>query len=96
MKRFLTALILGFFIFAAGPATVPGGVASAYAQNQFNLQKSLKRLKNNPKYRGKVLGTRLVSTNQGQLVEVRILKQNDKIIIVYINPKTGGVVGDSG
>ena len=67
----------------------------AYAQQGFNLQRSIKRLQANPRYRGRVLGTRVVRTRQGRLVEVRILRPNDRIIIVYIDPQTGGVVGDS-
>ena len=96
MKRFLTALVLGLSVLHVSPTVPLLGEAPAYAQERFNLQRSLKRLEANPKYRGRVLGTRVVKTNGGRLVEVRILKPNDRVIIVYIDPATGGVVGDSG
>lgn len=96
MKSVLSAVLLGFLVLASAPATVFFGEAAAYAENRFNLQKTLRRLKANPKYSGRVLGTRVVQTTNGELVEVRILKPNDRVIIVYIDPQTGGVVGDSG
>ena len=96
MKRFLCILLLGFcFLALPSAAPAPWG-GTAYAQQGFNLQRSIKRLKANPRYRGRVLGTRVVRTREGRLVEVRILRPNDRIIIVYIDPQTGGVVGDSG
>ena len=95
MKRFLVAFSVAFVMLTTVPLVTPGGSATAYAESSFNLQQTIKRLKNNPKYRGKILGTRRIQTAQGELVEVRILKTNDKIIIVYIDPQTGGVVGDT-
>lgn len=95
MKRILIAVLLGISIQLIAPP-IPGfGDRPAFAQKSFNLQKTLKRLSANPRYRGRVLGTRVVRTNSGNLVEVRILKPNDRIIIVYIDPQTGGVVSES-
>ena len=96
MRTVLSALLLGFLILASSPATVPLAGATAYAESRFNLQKTLRRLETNPKYRGRVLGTRVVRTTGGELVEVRILRPDDRVIIVYIDPQTGGVVADSG
>ena len=95
MKRILSAAILGLSLMMMSPAAPIPGEAAAYAQEFFNLQQSLKRLKANPRYRGKVLGTRIVRSSDGQLVEVRILRPNDRIVIVYIDPQTGGVVRES-
>ncbi len=95
MKRILSAAILGLSLMMVSPAAPVPGAAVAYAQEFFNLQNSLKRLKANPRYRGRVLGTRVVRTPEGRLVEVRILKPNDRIVIVYIDPLTGGVVRES-
>lgn len=56
---------------------------------------ALSRLKNNPRYQGRILGTH-VKRNAGRyLYEVRILRPDDRVILVYIDPQTGGVVGDS-
>lgn len=56
---------------------------------------ALSRLKNNPRYQGRILGTH-VKRNSGRLLyEVRILRPDDRVILVYIDPQTGGVVGDS-
>jgi len=96
MKRLMFAVLLGFSALTLSAAVPVLGGSVAHAKQQFNLEKSLKRLKSNPKYRGKVLGVRVIRTSGRKLVEVRILKSNDKIILVYIDPETGGVVGDSG
>lgn len=96
MKRLVFLFALGFCLTLGAPVFMPGASTPAYAERPFNLQQSLKRLTNNPHYRGRVLGTRVVNTRRGKLVEVRILKSNDRIIIVYLDPRTGGVVGDSG
>jgi len=60
-----------------------------------DLQSSISRLKNNPHYRGKILSTHIRELNNRSIFEVRILKKNDRIVIVYIDPETGGVIGDS-
>ncbi len=96
MRTVLTAVFLGFFLLATAPATAPFGETAAYAESRFNLQKTLRRLKANPKYSGRVLGTRVVQASGRKLVEVRILRPNDRVIIVYVDPQTGGVVADSG
>jgi hypothetical protein len=95
MKRLLFSVLLGISLLALSPVVPVVGEQTAYAEKRFNLEKSLKRLKANPRYRGKILGVRAVRTSRGKLMEVRILKSNDKIILVYIDPDTGGVVSDS-
>lgn len=65
------------------------------ASHAADLQSSISRLKNNPNYRGKILSTHIRELNNRSIFEVRILKKNDRIVIVYIDPETGGVIGDS-
>lgn len=96
MKSMLFAALLGLFVVTLPPALPGSGGGVAYAQQRFNLDQAIQRLKSNPKYRGRVLGTRVVNAAAGKLVEVRILRPDDRIIIVYIDPETGGVVADSG
>ena len=72
------------------------GVAPAHAQSDSRvLTDAISRLKNNPRYDGRVLGTHVRRGSQGYVYEVRILRRDDEVIIVYIDPETGGVVGDS-
>lgn len=90
-------LLIGAFalFFATGlPGTVPGGGA-AYAQSMGDISGTLSRLKNNPRYQGRILGTHIRQNRDGYVYEVRILRPDDRIILVYIDPQTGGVVGDS-
>jgi hypothetical protein len=71
-------------------------VPQAAAQDRSrDLSEALSRLKNNPRYNGRVLGTYVRRDRSGYLYEVRILRPDDRIILVYIDPQTGGVVGDS-
>lgn len=71
-------------------------LTEASAQNRSrDLGSSLSRLQNNPRYQGRILGTHIVNRQSRQLYEVRILRPDDRVILVYIDPKTGGVVGDS-
>ena len=60
-----------------------------------DIAETLSRLKNNPRYRGRVLGTHIRREGGKYLYEVRILRRDDRVILVYIDPETGGVVGDS-
>jgi hypothetical protein len=91
MKRILSialvSLVLGFSV-----APVYEAMA---AENMRDLSGTLSRLKNNPRYQGRILGTHIKRTNGGVLYEVRILRRDDRVILVYIDPETGGVVGDS-
>ena len=60
------------------------------------ISSTLSRLTNNPRYDGRVLGTHLRHHPHGYLYEVRILRRHDdRVILVYIDPETGQVVGDS-
>ena len=60
-----------------------------------DITASLSRLKNIPRYQGRVLGTHIKRDGGRYLYEVRILRRDDRVILVYIDPETGGVVGDS-
>ena len=72
---------------------------TAFAQSKksasADLSNALSRLKNNPRYNGRVLGTHLRKTGKGYVYEVRILRPNDSVVVVYISSETGGVIGDS-
>ena len=63
--------------------------------NSRDLAGALSRLQNNPRYQGRILGTHIKRNNGGYLYEIRILRRDDRIVLVYIDPETGGVVGDS-
>ncbi len=91
MRRFLTLLTI---ILAIGLVAVP--LSDAVAQGRSgDLSGSLQRLQNNPRYQGRVIGTQIRRTERGALYEVQILRPDDRVIVVYIDPATGGVVGDS-
>ncbi len=60
-----------------------------------DLQASIAALKNNPQYRGKILSTNIRNKRGKAIFEVRILRKNDRIVIVYIDPKTGQIIGDT-
>ena len=47
------------------------------------------------RYQGRVLGTHIRRQGNRVLYEVRILRPDDRIILVYLDAETGGVVGDS-
>jgi len=91
MKRIVSILLVSVFL---GLSTAPLIEALA-AENTRDLSGTLSRLKNNPRYQGRVLGTHIKRDNGGYLYEVRILRSDDRIILIYIDPETGGVVGDS-
>ncbi len=91
MKKIL--IILALLLTLGLPAA---HVSVSPAQGASNdLAGAIKRLKNNPRYRGRVLGSQVRQTPEGPLYEVRILRRDDRVIVVYIDPGTGGVVGDS-
>ncbi len=91
MKRILS--ILPVFL-VLGLCAAPIGEAMA-AENPRELSAALSRLKNNPRYQGRILGTHIRRDNAGFQYEVRILRRDDRVILVYIDPETGGVIGDS-
>ncbi len=91
MLRALFAIVFAFMLTAWAP-----GVPDAGAQDRSReLAKSLSRLKNNPAYQGRILGTYVRRSGSSYVYEVRILRPDDRVILVYIDPRTGGVVGDS-
>jgi len=91
MKRIVSIIVIILFL-GLGAAPLYEAVA---AENTRDLSGTLSRLKNNPRYQGRVLGTHIKRNNGGYLYEVRILRRDDRVILVYIDPETGGVVGDS-
>ena len=91
MPKFLSLIALLAALLVAGSP-----ISEAAAQSRSpGLGASLSRLQNNPRYQGRILGTHVVRRQSRQLYEVRILRPDDRVILVYIDPKTGGVVGDS-
>jgi hypothetical protein len=91
MRKFISILALVLFL---------GGLNSmnsrVYAQSgPPEIAGALSRLKNNPRYQGRILGTHVKQNGGRYLYEVRILRPDDRVILVYIDPQTGGVVGDS-
>lgn len=95
MRRIFPILVLVLFLVPLSSINSMG-YAQVYAQSGSpEIAGALSRLKNNPRYQGRILGTH-VKRNSGRLLyEVRILRPDDRVILVYIDPQTGGVVGDS-
>ena len=89
LKMLSAALVILFLAVAA----VPEPAAAQGAPR--DIAETLSRLKNNPRYHGRVLGTHIRRNGGKYLYEVRILRRDDRVILVYIDPETGGVVGDS-
>jgi len=92
MRKLLALLVI---ILAAGLVFTPVNQAVAQSRGG-DLSSSLQRLQNNPRYQGRIIGTQIRRTERGALYEVQILRADDRVIVVYIDPTTGGVVGDSG
>ena len=91
MRKFIP--ILALIVFLDGLNTMSTRV---YAQSgPPEIAGALSRLKNNSRYQGRILGTHVKETRGRYLYEVRILRPDDRVILVYIDPQTGGVVGDS-
>lgn len=91
MRKFISILALVFFL-----GTLNSMNSTTYAQSGSpEIAGALARLKNNPRYQGRILGTHVKETGGRYLYEVRILRPDDRVILVYIDPQTGGVVGDS-
>lgn len=91
MIRALLAIAVALPLLAWLPA-VPDAAAQGSSRE---LSQALSRLQNNPAYRGRILGTYVRRSGSGYLYEVRILRPDDRVIVVFIDPRTGGVVGDS-
>jgi len=78
---------------------VAASVGAARAQNAPDLFSILANLQRNPAFAGEVLTTQQYYPNPGSprfLYEVRILRPDDTIIIVYIDPMTGQIVNNPG
>ncbi len=92
MRKLLALLVI---ILAAGLVFTPVNQAVAQSRGG-DLSSSLQRLQNNPRYQGRIIGTQIRRNERGDaLYEVQILRADDRVIVVYIDPATGGVVGDS-
>ena len=91
MRKLISILALVLFLGALNSMN-----SIAYAQSgPPEIAGALARLKNNPRYQGRILGTHAKPNGGRYLYEVRILRPDDRVILVYIDPQTGGVVGDS-
>ena len=91
-----TNLIAG--ILTAALVALGSGMAAAQ-QGAPDLFAILSALQQNPAYAGQVLTTQPYypdPNSQRFLYEVRILKPNDQIVIVYIDPMTGQIVSTGG
>jgi hypothetical protein len=96
MKR-KTSLIAG--VLAAALLALSAGTAAAQQGNAPDLFAILSALQRNPAYAGQVLTTQPYypdPNSQRFLYEVRILKPDDRIVIVYIDPMNGQIVSVSG
>ena len=91
MRKLLTLLII---ILTTSLVAVPVPPAAAQSRGG-DLSSALNRLQGNPRYQGRIIGTQIRRTERGALYEVQILRSDDRVIVVYIDPTTGGVVGDS-
>ena len=92
-----TALIAGPLVGLVLAAIV--AVGGAFAQNAPDLFSILANLQRNPAFAGEVLTTQQYYPNPGSprfLYEVRILRPDDSIVIVYIDPMTGQIVSNPG
>jgi hypothetical protein len=89
MRKLLALLII---ILTASLVPVPPAAAQGRGSD---LSGALSRLQDNPRYQGRIIGTQIRRTERGALYEVQILRSDDRVIVVYIDPATGGVVGDS-
>ncbi len=78
----------------AGALTVAALPAGAQSERG-NLSDALDRLQDSKRYQGQIIGTQIRRTRDGAVLEVQILRDNDRVIVVYIDPATGNVVGDS-
>lgn len=94
MKKFIVPVLIAFLTLGAFTSPEIAHAQSARS-NSVDLSAALSRLQNNPRYYGRVLGTHLRKSGRNYVYEVRILRPDDSVVIVFISPKTGGVIGDS-
>ena len=89
MTRFLA-------IVAALAVLLPiGGPAAAQNDRSMPLSEMLRQLQRDARYSGRIVGTHTLRAHNGAsayLYEVRILSPQDRVIIVYLDPRTGAVV----
>ena len=78
-------------------AASASGTAAVVQSGGPALSEALARLQRDPAYAGRVVGTHVLRAPSGSgafLYEVRILSPGDRIIIVYLDPDSGAVVGN--
>ncbi len=89
MRRFLAMSALFALLMSIG------GVAVAQNDRSMPLSQMLRQLQRDSAYAGRIVGTHTVRAPNGgsaYLYEVRILSPNDRVVIVYLDPRTGAVV----
>ena len=89
MKRILAMAALVALV------TGMAGAAAAQSDRSPPLSDLLRRLQRDSDYAGRIIGTHTVRPGSGGsafLYEVRILSPDDRIVIVYLDPRTGSVV----
>lgn len=92
----ILALILSLTAAAAPARTPPEPTAFAQSGGPA-LSDALARLQRDPAYAGRIVGTHVLrgpSDSGAFLYEVRILSPGDRILIVYLDPDSGAVVGN--
>ncbi len=73
-------------------ASVPAGAQNGSAPDLLSI---LSQLQQNPAYAGQIVGTQAYRPDPQSdrvLYQVRILRPDDQIIVIYIDPATGQVV----
>ncbi|MEK9644816.1 MAG: PepSY domain-containing protein [Alphaproteobacteria bacterium] len=91
MQKLITIAAVAAFLGVSAAAPPP-----AYGESGWgDISSALSRLKKNPRYQGRIIGTHVKPAGDQYLYEVRILRPDDRVILVYIDPDTGRVIGDS-
>ena len=86
------ALVLALALALLAPI---GSPAAAQNGRSMPLSQMLGELQRDARYAGRIIGAHTVRAPDGgsaYLYEVRILSPDDRVIIVYLDPRTGAVV----
>ncbi len=94
MKKSVVSIVLLFLVYGV-ISTSSVAHAQTNGKTSAELSNTLSRLASNPKYQGRVLGTHLRRSGKDYLYEIRILRPDDTVVIVFVNPQTGRVIRDS-
>ena len=87
LKLLACLSVVGILTIVAAPADAQS--------DRGNLSDALDRLQESERYQGQIIGTQIRRTRSGAVYEVQILRDDDRVIVVYIDPATGEIVGDS-